>query len=155
LEAYLEVMAGFTLTSSAFENGQEIAQRHACDGDDLSPQLRWSGAPDGTRSLALIVDDPDAPVGTFTHWLAWSIAPTSGGLAEGEAAPVEGRNDFGSVGYRGPCPPPGHGPHRYFFRLRSLDAEVELEAGAERTDLERALEGHVLEVADLMGRYER
>jgi Raf kinase inhibitor-like YbhB/YbcL family protein len=149
------VMAGFTLTSTAFENGQEIAQRHTCDGDDLSPPLRWSGAPDGTRSLALIADDPDAPVGTFTHWLAWAIEPASGGLGEGEAAPVEGRNDFGSVGYRGPCPPTGHGPHRYFFRLHSLDTEFELEAGADRTDLERALEGHVLEVAELMGRYER
>jgi hypothetical protein len=148
-------MAGFTLTSSVWENGQEIAQRHTCDGDDLSPPLRWSGAPEQTRSLALIVDDPDAPVGTFTHWLAWAIEPASGGLGEAEAAPVEGRNDFGSVGYRGPCPPPGHGSHRYFFRLHSLDAEVELEAGAGRTDLERALEGHVLEVAELMGRYER
>lgn len=148
-------MAGFTLTSGAFENGQEIARRHTCEGDDLSPPLGWSGAPDGTRSLALIVDDPDAPVGTFTHWLAWAIEPASGGLGEGDAAPVEGRNDFGSVGYRGPCPPPGHGPHRYFFRLHSLDAELELEAGAGRQDLERALEGHVLGVAELMGRYER
>jgi Raf kinase inhibitor-like YbhB/YbcL family protein len=149
------VMAGFALTSTAFENGQEVAQRHTCDGDDRSPPLRWSGVPDGTRSLGLIVDDPDAPVGTFTHWLAWGIEPASDALPEGEAAPVEGRNDFGSVGYRGPCPPPGHGPHRYFFRLHALDADLELEAGAGRKDLERALEGHVLEVAELMGRYER
>jgi Raf kinase inhibitor-like YbhB/YbcL family protein len=148
-------MAGFTLTSSAFEDGEGIPQRHTCEGDDLSPPLAWSGASEGTRSLALIMDDPDAPVGTFTHWFAWGIEPGSGALPEGAAAPVEGRNDFGSVGYRGPCPPPGHGPHRYFFRLHALDADLELEAGAGREDLERAVEGHVLAVAELMGRYER
>jgi Raf kinase inhibitor-like YbhB/YbcL family protein len=101
------------------------------------------------------MDDPDAPVGTFTHWLAWGIDPEAGGLAEGEAAPVEGRNDFGVVGYRGPCPPPRHGPHRYFFRLYALDSAVGLRAGASRRELERALAGHVLGIAALVGIYER
>jgi Raf kinase inhibitor-like YbhB/YbcL family protein len=148
-------MNGFTLTSSAFENGREIPRRHSCEGEDLSPPLSWSGAPEGTRSLALIMDDPDAPGGTFTHWLAWAIEPASGGLEEGEAAPVEGRNDFGTTGHRGPCPPPGHGQHRYFFRLQALDMLLELPSGAGRPDLERALDGHVLGAAELMGRYER
>jgi Raf kinase inhibitor-like YbhB/YbcL family protein len=148
-----EVMADFTLTSAAFEDGKEIPRRHTCEGDDLSPPLSWSGVPDGTRSLALIVDDPDAPARSFTHWLAWAIEPGSGALRE--AAPVEGRNDFGTVGYRGPCPPPGHGPHRYFFRLHALDVDLELARGAGKPDLERALEGHVLRLAELIGRYER
>jgi Raf kinase inhibitor-like YbhB/YbcL family protein len=148
-------MADFTLTSNAFDSGQEIPSRHSCEGDDVSPPLSWSGAPEGARSLALIVDDPDAPGGTFTHWLAWAIRPESAGIGEGETAPVEGRNDFGTIGYRGPCPPPGHGPHRYFFRLYALDANVELERGAGKGDLERALEGRVLGVAELNGRYER
>jgi Raf kinase inhibitor-like YbhB/YbcL family protein len=148
-------MADFTIISSAFEDGQELPRRHTCEGDDVSPPLSWSGTPGGTRSLVLIVDDPDAPGGTFTHWLGWAIEPGSTGLAEGEAAPVEGRNDFGTSAYRGPCPPPGHGPHRYYFRLYALDADIELERGAGKGDLERALEGHVLGVAELIGQYER
>jgi Raf kinase inhibitor-like YbhB/YbcL family protein len=148
-------MSDFTLTSNAFDSGQEIPRRHSCEGDDVSPPLSWSGAPEGARSLALIVDDPDAPGGTFAHWLAWAIEPESAGIREGETAPVEGRNDFGTIGYRGPCPPPGHGPHRYFFRLHALDANVELARGAGKRDLERAIEGHVLGTAELNGRYER
>jgi Raf kinase inhibitor-like YbhB/YbcL family protein len=148
-------MAAFTLTSNAFETGQEIPRRHSCEGDDVSPALTWAGTPEGARSFALIVDDPDAPGGTFTHWLAWAIEPASSALGEGESAPTEGRNDFGTVGYRGPCPPPGHGPHRYSFRLHALDADLELERGAGKRDLERALEGHVLGAAELIGRYER
>jgi Raf kinase inhibitor-like YbhB/YbcL family protein len=148
-------MADFTLTSGAFEDGGDIPRRHTCDGDDISPPFSWSGAPEETRSLALTVDDPDAPVGTFTHWLAWAIEPASDGLREGESMPVEGRNDFGTVGYRGPCPPAGHGPHRYFWRLHALDVELELEAGARKPDLERAIDGHVLRSAELIGRYQR
>jgi Raf kinase inhibitor-like YbhB/YbcL family protein len=106
-------------------------------------------------SLALIVDDPDAPVGTYTHWVAWGIGPQDAGLAEGQRAPHEGRNDFGEVGYRGPCPPRGHGRHRYFFRLYALAREPAVRAGAGRTELERAIEGSVVAVAELVGTYGR
>jgi Raf kinase inhibitor-like YbhB/YbcL family protein len=148
-------VAEFTLQSSAFEHGEPVPRRHTCEGEDLSPALSWSGAPQGTRSLALIVDDPDAPVGTFTHWLGWGLDPRAGGLREGEAAAVEGRNDFGTSGYRGPCPPPGHGRHRYFFRLYALDYEPDLRPDADKGELERALEGHTLAVAELTGTYQR
>jgi Raf kinase inhibitor-like YbhB/YbcL family protein len=145
----------FNLTSPAFENGQPIPRRHTCEGEDLSPPLAWADAPAETRSLAMIVDDPDAPVGTFTHWIAWGLEPSASGLPEGGAAPVEGSNDFGVSGYRGPCPPPGHGSHRYFFRLYALDEEPGLEPGAEKQELERALADHTLAVAELVGTYER
>ena len=143
------------LTSTAFAHGERIPRRHTCEGEDLSPPLAWAGLPEGTRSLALIVDDPDAPGRTFTHWLAWGIDPAVGGLAEGQAAPREGRNDFGASGYRGPCPPVGHGPHNYVFSLHALDAAFELAAGAGRRDLERALDGHVLVSCELIGAFER
>jgi Raf kinase inhibitor-like YbhB/YbcL family protein len=143
------------LTSTAFAGGQPIPQRHSCESEDLSPPLSWTDVPEGATSLALIVDDPDAPRGTFTHWLGWGLDPAAGGLGEGEAAPVEGRNDFGATGYRGPCPPPGHGPHRYFFRLHALADELELEPGAGRADLEQALAGRSVSVTELMGTYER
>jgi Raf kinase inhibitor-like YbhB/YbcL family protein len=143
------------LTSSAFDDGQAIPQRYTCEGDDLSPPLAWTELSEGTRSLALIADDPDAPGGTFTHWLAWGLDPGSGGLGEGEAAPFEGRNDFGTTGYRGPCPPPGHGRHRYFFRLHALSGELELATGSSREELERALADRTLAVAQVMGTYER
>jgi phosphatidylethanolamine-binding protein (PEBP) family uncharacterized protein len=129
------------LTSSAFAEGQPIPRRHSCEGEDLSPPLSWTDLPDGTSALALIVDDPDAPGGTFTHWLAW--------------APVEGPNDFGQTGYRGPCPPPGHGPHRYFFRLHVLTEELELQPAATRDEVESALSARSQAVAELMGTYER
>jgi len=144
-----------SLTSTAFVHGDAIPRRHACDGDDLSPPLVWAGAPPGTRSLALIVDDPDAPSGTFVHWVAWGIASGARGLSEGERAPAEGRNGFGTLGYRGPCPPRGHGPHRYVFRLHALDAQVGPRAGADAEDLRRAIAGHVLAYGELVGRYER
>ena len=106
-------------------------------------------------SLALIVDDPDAPGGTFTHWLAWGIDPSRGQLAEGERPPGEGRNDFGVVGYRGPCPPRGHGAHRYRFRLYALSTPLAVRSGVGRRDLERAVGGNILEVAELFGTYQR
>jgi Raf kinase inhibitor-like YbhB/YbcL family protein len=148
-------VAEFELTSSAFQHGQPIPRKYTCEGEDVSSPLAWSGIPEGTVSLALVVDDPDAPSGTFTHWLAWGIDPTAGGLGEGEAAPVEGLNDFGQAGWRGPCPPPGHGPHRYFFRLHGLERELDLPAGPGKAEVERALEGRVLAVAELVGTYER
>jgi Raf kinase inhibitor-like YbhB/YbcL family protein len=148
-------MAEFALESSAFENAQAIPSRHTCEGEDVSPSLRWSKVPEGTRSLALIVDDPDAPGGVFTHWLAWGLDPAAEELGEGESAPREGRNDFGTSGYRGPCPPPGHGRHHYVFRLLALDTQLELPAGAAKPDLERAMEGHVLTTTELVGTHER
>jgi Raf kinase inhibitor-like YbhB/YbcL family protein len=148
-------VAEFTLSSSAFAAGQPIPARHTCDGEDASPPLEWSNLPEGTRALALIVDDPDAPGGTFTHWLAWGLDPKAGVVAEGERAPAQGRNDFDVAGYRGPCPPPGHGPHRYVFRLFALDAEPAVTPGAGREELEHASATSVLAVAELTGTYER
>jgi Raf kinase inhibitor-like YbhB/YbcL family protein len=145
----------FALTSDAFGPGEEIPRRHACESQDISPALSWSDVPAGTRALALVVDDPDAPVGTFTHWLAANIDPAAGGLAEGQSPPVEGRNDFGATGWSGPCPPPGHGPHRYFFRLHALDAPLDIGASPGRREFDRALTGHVVATAVLMGTYER
>ena len=146
-------MADFLLTSSAFAAGGTIPRRHSCDGEDHSPPLSWTAPPTGTRSLALILDDPDAPGGRFVHWLAWGIPPDAGGLAEGEAAPLEGRNGFGSVGYRGPCPP--HGRHRYRFLLHALGEELRLAPGAGVRELERTLTGNLLAVTELVGTYER
>ena len=148
-------MAEWPLTSSAFAVGGTIPRRHTCDGEDRSPPLSWTAPPTGSRSLALILDDPDAPGGRFVHWLAWGIGPDAGGLAEGEAAPREGHNDFGTVGYRGPCPPRGHGPHRYRFRLHAVAEEVGLATGVGVAELEQALEGKVLAVAELVGIYQR
>jgi Raf kinase inhibitor-like YbhB/YbcL family protein len=148
-------MTEFALESTAFENARAIPSRHTCDGEDVSPPLGWTNLPEGTRSLALVVEDPDAPSGVFTHWLAWGLDPQTDGLGEGETAPSEGRNDFGGTGYGGPCPPAGHGRHRYLFRLYALDAKLELGSGAAKADLERAFEGHVLTAADLVGTYER
>lgn len=142
------------LESDAFADGGAIPRRHTCDGEDVSPPLRWSAPPAGTVSLALCVDDPDAGRHPFTHWLAWGLPPTAGALGEGERAPHEGRNDFGAPGYRGPCPPPGR-PHRYVFRLHALDAELSLEPRERRRGFDRAVERHVLGTAELVGVYGR
>jgi len=151
----------FTLTSKAFSAGGEVPKRNSCDGEDLSPQLSWSPSPSGSKSLALIADDPDAPVGTFTHWVLYNLAPTTSELPEGvsksEPAPgggSQGRNDFGRIGYGGPCPPPGK-PHRYYFRLFALDAVLSLKAGASRAQLEKAMQGHILDQGEIMARYRR
>jgi Raf kinase inhibitor-like YbhB/YbcL family protein len=143
------------LTSEAFTQGDVIPRRHTCEDEDVSPTLGWTEPPAATRALALIVDDPDAPVGTFTRWLACNIDPTTAGLEEGESAPAEGRNDFGTRGWSGPCPPPGHGAHRSFFRLHALDVKLDIGSRAERRALERTPAGHVLVTAELMGTYER
>jgi Raf kinase inhibitor-like YbhB/YbcL family protein len=148
-------MAEFSLTSGAFAPAGTIPRRHTCDGEDRSPPLSWSAAPTGTRSFALILDDPDAPGGRFIHWLAWDIAPDARGLADGQAAPLEGRNDFGTIGYRGPCPPRGHGRHRYSFRLHAVAEGFGLATGASVHDLERALDAKVVAVAELVGTYQR
>ncbi|HJT89721.1 MAG TPA: YbhB/YbcL family Raf kinase inhibitor-like protein [Bryobacteraceae bacterium] len=149
----------FKLFSNAFSEGGWIPDLHTCQGADLSPSLEWRDAPAGTRSFALIVDDPDAPAGTWNHWLLFDIPAGVHNLAQGykpATLGISGKNDFGKPGYGGPCPPKGHGPHRYFFRLYALDHDsLELPAGAERRDLERALKGHILAEAQYMGRFER
>ncbi len=151
----------FTLTSSAFSDGARIPNRHTCSGEDRSPALDWSGAPQGTQSFALIVEDPDAPGGTFIHWVIYNLPSTLTGLSEGvpqdeqlDSRAFNGRNDFGGIGYRGPCPPPGK-PHHYIFILRSLDSQLTLKPGATKLQLENAIQGHVLAEARLMGIYSR
>ena len=150
----------FKLTSTAFSNGADIPTKYTCDGADVSPALSWSGAPQGTRSFALIADDPDAPSGTFTHWVLYAIPASTTQLSEGlpktEQTDIgrQGRSGFGRAGYGGPCPPPGK-PHRYFFKLFALDTDLNLSPGASRADLERAMKGHVLEQSEWMGRYQR
>jgi Raf kinase inhibitor-like YbhB/YbcL family protein len=148
-------MPDFELTSRAFDEGQPIPGKHSCDGENASPALDWSSVPDGTRSLALIVHDPDAPSGDFVHWVGWNIDPGAGSLEEGAHPPGEGANGFGEIGYGGPCPPPGHGAHRYFHELFALDTELDLDRGSNREQLEDAIEGHVLAGAELIGTYER
>jgi Raf kinase inhibitor-like YbhB/YbcL family protein len=144
-----------TLTSPAFDSGGSIPTRFTCEGADVSPPLAWGELPAGTASLALLVDDPDAPGGTFTHWLAWDIEPAAGGLPEGAALSAEGRNGFGGRGYRGPCPPRRDGPHRYVFRLFALDAPLGVRPGADRKSFEAALAGSVLATGELTASYER
>ncbi len=149
------------LTSSAFGNESTIPTKHTCDGEDVSPPLGWTGLPGGTKSVALICDDPDAPVGTWVHWVIYDIPAALIALPEGvppsEITPdgaKQGINDFRRTGYGGPCPPPG-GPHRYFFKLYALDIEPGLPPGANKADLLRVMEGHLLGEGVLMGRYQR
>jgi Raf kinase inhibitor-like YbhB/YbcL family protein len=149
------------LTSTAFENGQQIPIRYTGDGEDVSPPLAWSGAPQGTQSFAIICDDPDAPQGTWTHWVAFNLSPSLHMLPEGVPTHVtlpdgasQGTNDFGRSGYGGPAPPPGK-PHRYFFRLYAVDEILPIRAGASKSQLLSALKGHTLAEAKLMGMYGR
>jgi hypothetical protein len=149
----------FKLMVSAFAEGAMIPKLHTCGGADLSPSLEWSGEPPETRSFALLVDDPDAPVGTWNHWLLFDLPPSVRSLAQGYQPGKLGQsglNDFGRLGYGGPCPPTGHGPHRYFFRLYAVAApSLGLAAGARRAEVDNALKGHILAEAQYMGRYER
>ncbi len=151
----------FTLTSPAFSKGSSIPTRYTCDGEDLSPPLKWQGAPQATTAFALIMEDPDAPIGTFTHWVLYNLPSSTTslpeGVAKGERLPsgaAQGRNDFGRLGYGGPCPPRGPA-HRYYFRLYALDAPVNLAPGATKAQLLQAIRGHVLAWAELMGTYQR
>jgi hypothetical protein len=147
----------FTLTSTAFADGASIPRQHTCDGANQSPQLIWADPPAGTRSFVLIVDDPDAPSGTFTHWVLVDIPASASELSAGQGAGgIGGRNDFGRTGYGGPCPPRGHGVHRYYFRLSALDSpSLNLGRNPTRDSVQDKMRGHVLATAELMGRYER
>ena len=140
------------LTSPEFEHGGSIPAKFTCDGKDVSPPLEIADAPDDTKTMALIVDDPDAPSKTWLHWLLYDIPPTAR-IQEDDIPGKQGMNDFGKKNYGGPCPPSGR--HRYFFRLNALDTELNLPDGASRKDVENAMEGHILEKAELMGLYER
>jgi Raf kinase inhibitor-like YbhB/YbcL family protein len=149
------------LTSAAFEDGGTIPLKYTCDGTDVSPPLEWSGVPEGTKSLALICDDPDAPMGTWVHWVIYGLRAGATSLPEGVPADKvvgdggsQGKNDFKTIGYGGPCPPGGK-PHRYFFKLYALDVELDLEPGVRKKDLEKAMKEHVLAQGQLVGRYQR
>jgi Raf kinase inhibitor-like YbhB/YbcL family protein len=149
------------LTSPAFQEGQPIPKQHTADGLDTSPPLAWSEVPPGTASLALICDDPDAPRGTWVHWVLFNLPPGARSLAEGVAkqgslanGARQGTNDFRKLGYGGPSPPPGK-PHRYFFKLYAVSAMLDLKEGATKSELEAALKGKTLEMVQLMGTYGR
>ncbi|HET7440516.1 MAG TPA: YbhB/YbcL family Raf kinase inhibitor-like protein [Terriglobales bacterium] len=151
----------FALSSKSFSDGGDIGKKFTCDGTDVSPELQWTGAPAGTKAFALIADDPDAPAGTWTHWLLYDLPPDATSLAEGTSKQPElangarqGRNDFGKIGYNGPCPPPGK-PHRYFFKLYALDGKLNLKPGASKQEVERAIASHTLAKAEWIGRYKR
>jgi Raf kinase inhibitor-like YbhB/YbcL family protein len=151
----------FGLSSNAFQPGATIPRKHTCDGPDVSPALAWTDAPAGTQSLALIMDDPDAPVGTWVHWVLYDLPPSARDLPEGvpkqeelSSGARQGRNDFRRIGYGGPCPPAGPA-HRYFFKLYALNMKLNLKVGATKAEVERAMQGHILAQAELMGRYQR
>ena len=146
---------------AAFGNGSEIPKKFTCDGNNVSPALSWKGVSKTAGSLALIADDPDAPGGTWTHWLLWNLPASLTSLQEGLPArdrfdngAVQGQNDFSRIGYGGPCPPPGK-PHRYFFKLYELDTTLAVRPGSSRKELDRAMKGHILSQAEWMGRYGR
>jgi len=148
------------LTSTAFAPGQPIPRKYTCDGENVSPPLRWSDPPQGTRSLALICDDPDAPAGTWVHWVLYNLPATARALAEAVPANADlpdgsrhGKNGWGRLGYGGPCPPSG--THRYFFKLYALDTVLGLASGMDKSQLLQAMQGHILAQTELMGTYKR
>ncbi len=156
-----EVPIMLQITSTAFAEGEAIPQLYTCDGDDISPPLSWTNVPDGTQSLALINDDPDAPGNTWVHWVIYAIPPDVTELEAGipademlENGAIQGTNSFRRIGYGGPCPPRGN-PHRYFFKLYALDADLDLPPGSTKAELEQAMEGHILAEGSLLGTYQR
>ncbi|MGA9779047.1 MAG: YbhB/YbcL family Raf kinase inhibitor-like protein [Limisphaerales bacterium] len=149
------------ITSTAFAEGQPIPDKYTCAGLNVSPPLQWANAPAGIKSFALIADDPDAPMGTWIHWVIYNLPPATTALAENTPPSSElpggtkqGINDFGQTGYGGPCPPPGR-PHRYFFKIYALDLPLNLKSGATRKELLKAMDGHVLAQGQLVGTYQR
>jgi Raf kinase inhibitor-like YbhB/YbcL family protein len=148
------VAEGLVFTdASAVHDGDAVPTRFTCDGVDVSPALEWNGVPDGTKELAIVVEDPDAPAGSFTHWLVWHIDPAATTLS-GDAPVREGTNDFGKLGYGGPCPPRGQ-THHYVFRLLALDEAVDLDAGSDRSAFDAAVGSHVVAEARLTASYAR
>jgi len=157
-----QTMADIKLKSSAFVDGDTIPEKYTCDGRDISVPLEWTGVPESTKSLALIADDPDAPRGTWVHWVVFNIPPHIQKLHEAIslkadssfAGTIEGLTDFGRTGYGGPCPPRGPA-HRYFFKLYALDTTLDLTDKATKADLEKAMKGHILASGIIMGKYAR
>jgi len=150
-----------TISSPSFTNGGAIPKKFTCDAADISPQLTWTDPPDGTKSFALLVDDPDAPIGNWNHWAMWNLPAKLRSLREGLSKNAhlpdgseQGMNDFHKPGYNGPCPPAGK-PHRYFFKLFALDTKVALKEEAGKPELETAMKGHILAQAEWMGTYKR
>jgi hypothetical protein len=147
------------IRSSAFFIGNPIPFKYTCDGDNISPSLQWEDPPEGTQSFALILEDPDAPNKTFTHWILYNLPAECRELPEnatGSSLPkgaVQGKNDFNQLGFGGPCPP--NGTHRYFFKLFALDQLLDLKSGASKAEFMQAIEGHILDAAEVMGRYTR
>ncbi len=156
-----QAAGSLTVTSPSFRQGDRIPKRFTADGGDLAPALNWSKPPGKTKSLALIMDDPDAPAGTWTHWVIYNLPPDSQQLKEGTARQAtlpdgsrQGRNSWGRTGYSGPAPPPGQA-HRYFFRLYAADSKIDLKQGVSREDLLLALKGHVIAEGELAATYSR
>lgn len=143
------------LSSPAFSQNGPVPARHTCDGGDVIPPLEISGVPDGAKSLALVVDDPDAPIGAWTHWTLWNVAPAVARIEEGKVPgdAAQGVTSYGAPGYRGPCPP--YGTHRYFFKLYALDAVLTLPSSTDARALQAAMEPHVIDSAGLVGTYRR
>lgn len=141
-----------TVQSTAFSHGGHIPKKYSCEGDDINPPLEISGYPRETKTLALIVDDPDAPRGIFDHWIAWNIEPNEA-IAENANVGTSGRNDFGKIGYGGPCPPSGS--HRYYFKVYALDTSLQLPSESGKKELEQAMQGHILASGELMGHYKK
>ena len=144
------------LTSDAFKNGQPIPQQYTCDGADQTPVVRWGAPPEGTKSFALVIDDPDAPSGTFRHWGVFDIPASERSIGDGKRIGTEVTNDFGKLGYGGPCPPKGHGPHHYHFKLFALNVDrLEVSPTAKVADVESAAQKHAVAQGELVGTYER
>lgn len=141
--------------TSVFLNEEKISSKYTCDGEDISPELTISDVPDTAKSLVLIVDDPDAPVGIFVHWLLYNIPPTTKKINSKDipVGAIQGMTDFGRVGYGGPCPPSGS--HRYFFKLYAIDKVLDLPAGVQKAQLERAIINNIIEKTQLIGLYAR
>lgn len=146
------VIEEITINSTAFAQGGDIPRKYACDGDGLNPPLQIGNLPEGTQSVALIMDDPDAPSGLFTHWIEWNIPPGAA-IAENSNPGISGTGTSGKTGYHPPCPPGGR--HRYYFRLYALDAALDLPAGSNRDILENAMQQHIIAQGELMGYYEQ
>lgn len=141
------------IESPSFSNMEKIPPLYTCEGKDVSPPLEILDIPKNTQTLAIVVDDPDAPTGTFDHWIVWNLPP-KGSIKEGAAVPFKGRNHFGETRYRGPCPPRGK-VHRYHFKAYALDTKLNLTEGSTKTELETAMQGHILAQATLIGTYKR